>query len=143
MPLVHDTNPLAEAVGLVEDVRREDDGKAGPRSVGEIVEDPAPGQRIETDGRLIEEQELHVMHQLPRDLEPSPLPSGEGPRLLFPVVTQLEQFEHLLGPGLGRLPPHPPEERVEAQVLLDRYEIERFRLEHHSYAGPLGAAAGA
>jgi hypothetical protein len=105
---VHDPDPVAEAVRLVEDVGREDDREPSAGALREIVEDAVPGERVQAHGRLVEEEELHVVHQLSRDLEPPALAAGERPRLAVAEFAELEQGEHLLGTAFCQLPRDAP-----------------------------------
>src|SRR5262245_4600859 len=74
-PRVHDRDAIAESFGLVEVVRREDDGHLPPatQSVDE-VEKLVPDEWIQTDGRLVEEQDLGLGEEGPGELQPTALP---------------------------------------------------------------------
>src|SRR5262245_46774779 len=72
---VHDRDAIAESLGLVEVVRREDDGHLAPptQSVDEI-EKLVPDEWIQTDGRLVEKQDLGLGEEGPRELQSTALP---------------------------------------------------------------------
>ncbi len=97
-PVVHDHDSLGHRIGFVEVVRREEDGHAGLLAQAQdVVPEVRAVLRIEPRGGLVEEQERRPMDQPERNVEPAPLPTGEGHDLLVGLVGELELLEQLVG----------------------------------------------
>src|SRR2546427_3493461 len=75
--VVYDRDPVAEVLRLLEDVGREEDREAVVDPLLEIVQGVPPHYGVEPDGGLVEEEEVHVVDELARYLQPPPLPGGE------------------------------------------------------------------
>ena len=79
---------VAEALGLVEAVRREEDRDAALAELVNQLVDVASGDRIQARRRLVEEQHLRVAEQRPRQGDPLTEPLGQrtaGPCSLLAV----------------------------------------------------------
>ena len=68
---VEDRDAVAEPLGLVETVRREEDRDPAPAEPVDQLVDVASGDRIQAGGRLVEEQHLRVAEQRPRQARPA------------------------------------------------------------------------
>jgi len=96
------------------------------------------GLRVETGGRLVEEDQTRHVDQAQRDVEPAPLAAGQGLHLGVGLVGQADQGDHLV----DRQPPgvHPPvelDQLARAEVLVDP-----GLLEHDADAFAVVAPAG-
>ena len=94
LTVVHDRHAIAELLGFVHVVRRQQDRAPGPLElVDEIPELPA-GLRIESGRRLVEEQEVRIADERAGEREPLLLAAGEraDPRVaLFLKLHQPDQ----------------------------------------------------
>ena len=71
VPAVHERDPLAQAVGLVHVVGREQDGHAALLAqLGDEVPHGAAGDRVEADRRLVEDQQPRAVDERLRELQP-------------------------------------------------------------------------
>ena len=67
VPLVHDRDSIAKDLGLIEVVRgQEDRGSAGLDASDELPE-IAPRLRVQSRRRLVEKQDLRLVHERGRD----------------------------------------------------------------------------
>jgi hypothetical protein len=84
---------------------------------------PQPGDRVgvQVVGRLVEQQGLRAREQDPRQLDPAPLPTGEGPqRLPQHALGQPQRGGDRRGLGLRGIPTLGVELRVQPRVLAHR-----------------------
>ena len=101
--VVHDRDAVAEPLGLVEVVRREQDRHpAARRAGGDHVEQLVADARVEPDGRLVEEQHLRLGDERAGDLEPPPLAAAVGPDRPVDELGEAERVGEL-----GDAPPPP------------------------------------
>ncbi len=77
LPLVDDRDPVAEPLGLVHVMGREDDVRPPFAQVADHVPELAARLRVEARRRLVEEQELGVADQRRRDGQPLLLAAGK------------------------------------------------------------------
>src|ERR1700728_337974 len=102
----------------------------------------APALRVQASGRLIKEQHGGPVHERPDDLQPAPLPSGQGPDMSPEQIGEIQNVSHVLylAAVAGRHQPvrrppgvEPVEHGVQPDVLLGgQVEVERRLLEHHA-----------
>ena len=90
--VVHDDEPVAELLGLVHVVRRDDERDALALEPEQPVPQHVPRLWVETGGRLVEEQHLGVVHEAAGDGEPALHPARER---LDPVVAPLGELGEL------------------------------------------------
>jgi hypothetical protein len=77
---VDDRDPVAQALGLVEQVGGEDDGHPGAvPQPGDQIEEVGPDARVEPDGRFVQEEDARTREQGAADLEPAALAAAVGP----------------------------------------------------------------
>ena len=152
---VDDRDPVGELVGLVEVLGGEQDRAA----VGDQLADRGPHlaarARVETGGRLVEEDQRRPADQADREVEPAAHATGELGDLPVRGVLQRELGEQDRGalPGLGLGQPEQPAEQHQVlgggQVLVDRGVLpgDTEQLTHLVRVGPdvdaedLGVAA--
>ena len=79
---VDDVDIVREALGVVHQVRRQDDPHAAVAQFGDQVEDHLAGLRVQAGARLVEEQNFRVAHQRRGKGEPLLLPAGQAPHEL-------------------------------------------------------------
>ena len=135
LAVVDDREPSAEQVGLFHVVRREQDRRAGPVELADRLPQREAALRVETRGRLVEEQHVGTMGDRPRDLQPLRHAARERVRRRLGAVRELELLEQLVCPDLRR--PRAPSEvpAVVDEVLDDGARaVERVELRHHSDA---------
>ena len=73
-----------------------------PRAqVGDVGPEVGARLRVETGRRLVEEDELRVVHETHRDVEPAALAAGHRLRLAGPHALEVELVEELLARALG------------------------------------------
>src|SRR5207253_8148076 len=81
--LVHDRDPVAESLGFVEVVGREQDRYVAARAqLLDHVEQLVPDAGIETHRRLVEKEHSRIREEGARNLEPAPLTAAvraDGP----------------------------------------------------------------
>ena len=101
-PLVHDREPVAKALGLVEVVGREQDRRfRAVAEPGDHVEQLGPDPWVEPDGGLVEEQHLGARNERPCDLEAAPLAAAVGPGWPWEQFGEAEALRQILD-SLGR-----------------------------------------
>src|SRR4029079_8712529 len=86
------------------------------------------GLRVETDGRLVEEQHPRGVQQPTRDLEAPGHPAREGGDAARAPIPQLHHLEDVLEALLGRVARHAVQLRVEPEVLLRREVLVERRV---------------
>ena len=75
---IDDGDALAPPLRFLEVVRREHDRHTGPLELGQHLVDPLPALRINADRRLVEQDELRLMHEAAGDVEPAAHAAGEA-----------------------------------------------------------------
>src|SRR5437867_4142662 len=105
--LVHDDEAVAELLGLVHVVRREDKRGAALLQAVEAVPDKVPGLRVEARRRLVEEHELRLVDQAAGDRQAALHAAREMLDDVAAALGQLDEVEELVGaaPGLGPFEP--------------------------------------
>ena len=90
--MVHDREPVAQDLGLLHVVGREQHGPTLVLRPRTMSHSERRAGRIETGGRLVEEDELGVVDERQRHGQPLPLPARE---LLAPGVAALPELEEV------------------------------------------------
>ena len=100
--VVDDADPVRELVGLLEVLRGEEDRHA------ELVVEPAhlvphagPADGIEAGGRLVEEQDLGVVHERGREVEPALHAARVGADRAVERVAEVDQLAELARPAVA------------------------------------------
>ena len=96
LAVVHDRHAVAEPLGLVHVVRRQQDRPAGALElVDEIPELPAR-LRIEAGRRLVEKQQVRIADERAREREPLLLSARERADARVALLLELHQRDHLV-----------------------------------------------
>ena len=120
LAVVHDRDPVAQAVGLEHVVRRQQERRPQLPQLDDPLPEEQPRLRVEPRRRLVEHEQLRLVHQRPGDHQPL----GHPARVLVDLVglppAQAEPVEQLERP-LAPVPPRRAEVgSVEGQVLERR-----------------------
>jgi hypothetical protein len=89
-------DPVRKTVGLVEVLRREEDGDAVPDQFADRLPHRPAAARVQARGGLIEEDDLGTADQGHREVEPAPHPAGQGRRGLVRGFGQVEPLDELV-----------------------------------------------
>ena len=137
LPVVDDGDAVA-VLRLVHVVRGEENGDVlALLEVVDVLPDGRPGLRVESHGRLVEEQHAGRVQQSAGDLQPALHAARVGGHLGLPAVPQVHHVEYELHPGVQLGPWHAVQVGVEAQVLLaGEVAVERRVLEHQADVAP-------
>ena len=95
--VVHDDEPVAQLLGLVHVVRRDDEGDALALEPEQPVPQHVSRLRVEPGGRLVEEQHLGVVHEAARDGEPALHPARQRLDPVVAALGELGELEQLVG----------------------------------------------
>ena len=104
LAVVDDGDPVAERVGLVEVVGGEEDGHALVAQPAHLVPHVGAALRVEAGGRLVEEDDLRLVDDAERDVDPAPLAAGVGLALAVGVLGELEGVQRVGGAPLAPRP---------------------------------------
>jgi hypothetical protein len=119
-PAVDDQHAVTERIGLLEVVRREEDGRAAiVAQAAHVLPHVRARLRIEPGGRLVEEQQAGLVDQAHRDVEPPPLTAGERLRPALPGIRQLELLEQRVGASRRDVGVDAVEQRLIDEFLAD------------------------
>ena len=128
---VHDHEAVAELLGLVHVVRREDERHALLLQPVEPVPERVAGLGIEAGRRLVEEQELGARDERAGDRQPPLHPARERVDLRVAAVGELDEVEQLGRPPGDDVAREAEEAAVDLEVLPDEeLEIEVVLLRH-------------
>ena len=100
LAVVHDGDPVAERVGLVQVVRGDEDGHALAAQPADLVPHVRAALRVEAGGRLVEEDDLRLVDDAERDVDPAALAAGVGLALAVGVLGELERLQRAGGAPL-------------------------------------------
>jgi hypothetical protein len=100
--VVDHPDAVAELVGLVQVVRGEHDRGAAGGQVADHLPHLLPARRVQTGGRLVEEQHVRGENQAGGDVEPAAHAAGERLRRLVGRLGQAELLEQFVGALPGR-----------------------------------------
>src|SRR3990172_5553769 len=128
--VLDDVGAAADGKRLAHVVVRDDDADPARAELVDDLLDVRHRERIDPREGLVEEQELRVQHERPRDLDAPPLSPRERIGPLLRLVEEPELREELLQPLAPR-----------AAVLLDGLE-DRHHVVRHRYAAEHGGVLG-
>ena len=94
--MVHDDEPVAELLGLVHVVRRQDERHAALLQPVEAVPDDVAGLRVEAGGRLVEQQQLGLVDERAGDREPALHAARQRLDLVAGTLGELDEVEQLV-----------------------------------------------
>src|SRR4028119_595174 len=128
---------LAERLGLFQVVRREQDGHPAAVQLPDVAPQAVAQLDVNTRGRLVEEEDLRVVHEGPGEHHAPLHPAGEGVRPLVPLLDEAEPFEQLRSLVFGLLLRDAVVAGVEDEDLLDGKElVEVYLLRRDAYHAP-------
>jgi hypothetical protein len=113
--LVDDDEAVAQLLGLVHVVRRQDERRAALLQPEQAIPQHVARLRVEPRRRLVEEQDARVVDEAAGDREAT-LHAAREPRPCSSLVLELREREQLLG-LLGRPPREPEVAAVDVEVL--------------------------
>ena len=130
LAMVHDRDVVAEPVGLVHVVRRDEHGElALLLDVAQHLPHRHARHRIEAGGRLVEKEHARLVDEPARDLHAPPHAAREILDLLVGPLRQLDRLEQFADEAVAALARHAVELRVDEQILAHaEFEIARHRL---------------
>jgi hypothetical protein len=137
LAVVHHHQPVAQLLGLVHVVGGQHQGHALVLEPVQPVPQHVPGLRVQSGGRLVQQQDLRVVDQRPGDRQPALHAAGQRFDLVLGPVGQLGEVQQLLDLG----PQHPlgnaEVPAVDVEVLPDgEFQIEVVLLWDHAEPGP-------
>jgi hypothetical protein len=98
--VVHDRDPVAEAVGLLHVVRGEHDRHAALVQRPDAVPQEEPGLGVEVVGRFVQEQHVRLVHQGPAQHDALLQATGEPVQLVLAPGGQAQLLQQPVGAGL-------------------------------------------
>ena len=122
-PRVNDRHPVAEALGLVHEVRDQHDRRATVADRLDELPGDVTGARVEPGGHLVEKHDLGLADEGQGDEQPLPLPAGEARKRSVPLLGEpplLHQQPPVGRPGCDR--------REEVERLPDADVVGQARL---------------
>jgi hypothetical protein len=125
---VDDREAVAQLVGLLKVLRRQEHRRAMPVDPAQLVPDRQPARRVQPRGRLVEEQHLRLVHERRREIEAALHAAGVA--LDHPVrgVLELDQREQLPRARRGLRRAEPEQPAVQDQELAARLARIQSRL---------------
>ncbi len=132
--VVDDLEVIAEPLGLVHEVRGEDDGLALAQQHAQLLPHLVARLRIEAGGRLVEEDEVGIVHQGAREHEASLHAAGELLDAAVGARFQRREFQQPRDARLHLRAAQPEIAPVDDQVLAHgEIRIEVVDLRHHAH----------
>ncbi len=122
-PVVEDGDPAGELIRLVQVLGREEDRDPIGHEVADDLPHGEAAARVETRGRLVEEDDARVAHQGHREVEPATHAARVRGCRLRPRLHQVELLEQLRAPPPALRSPQVAQVRHEVQVLLAGEEV--------------------
>ena len=131
LAVIHDADAVAELVGLLHVVRRQDDRLAGVVQAADDLPEADPALRVEAGGGLVEEQDRRVVEDRARDHQPLGEAARERHHRRLGALGEVELDEQVVGGGARGGGAHAEEAAVEVEVLPHgERAVERVRLRH-------------
>ena len=114
---VDDADAICELLGLFEVLRGQEDRRALRLQMTDLAPQRRAARRVETGGRLVEEQHPRAMHERHREVEPATHPARVGAEPPVGRVHQFDALEQLVGADARLAPAQPVQRALEAQQL--------------------------
>src|SRR5688500_8771171 len=109
-----------------------------------MVDQELPACDVESDRRLVEQEQVWIVEQGAGDLDATTLPAGKSAVLFATPLLPLQACRFVRGALLRAPPGHAAQLRVIGQVLRDReVEVERRLLEDEAHAAQRRRRLGA
>ncbi len=122
---------LAEPLDKVQLMRAEDDRHPARRPLEQDLAEHVHPDRVEAGERLVEDQELGVVHQRGRELGALLVAVGQLVQTRPAAVTEAEPLEPAVGVGLCPVPRHPVEPGEVHELLAHPHpRVQPARLRH-------------
>src|SRR5256714_1638808 len=125
LAVIHDGDPVAQRVGLFEVVRGDEDRHALAAQPPYLVPPVRAALRVEAGGRLVEEDDLRLVDDAERHVDPAALAARVGLALAVGELGELEASDRARGefpgPGLG----DPVEPGLQDQLLACGHGVPR------------------
>ena len=102
-PAADQRDLLAERLGLLEVVRREQDRRPLLVQAADVAPELVAQLDVDAGGRLVEDHEARLVQQRAGEQQPAAHPAGELRRAHVALGAQVEDVDHLLG-ALARPP---------------------------------------
>ena len=101
---VHDGDPIAELVGLLHVVRRQDHrpGRILPHPAPDLGADVAGGAHVEGDGRLVQENDAWVGHQTAHEAHLLTHTAGEAGDLAVGHLGEAQPLQEIVDAAARR-----------------------------------------
>src|SRR5262249_30918803 len=119
-PLVHDDDPVAEALRLLHVVRRIEDCLPTPRQLADRVEYPVSRLRVHAHGGFVQEQQARGVQQAAGEVETPLHSSGVCGDPVLAARKETDEVEQLVRTLPDRNPTETVEPAEEAQILVPR-----------------------
>ena len=137
LALVHHHQPVAELLGLVHVVGREHQRDTALFEPVEAIPQHVAGLRVETGGRLVEQQQFGLVDQRPGDRDAPLHATGQRLDLAVGTVGELHELEQLVRAPLAFGARDVEVAAVQDHVVGDRQLlVELVHLRHHAHPGP-------
>jgi hypothetical protein len=134
--LVHDHEPVAELLGLVHVMGRQDERDTSLLEPVEAIPQQVPRLRIQPGRRLVEEEHRRFVDQRPGNRQAPLHPARQRLDLVVGAFGQLRELEQLVGPAVDLRPLEPEVATVDHEVLADgQLGVKGVLLRHDAEAG--------
>src|SRR4051794_22988724 len=111
-PLLDDRHAIAQGLGLVEVVRRQEHRLAELLERAHDVPRRTARCRVEAGRRLVEEDQLRVAHERQGEVEAAQLPAAERPRVRIRLLGEAGELEDLVHVARGGVEAGPMRDRL-------------------------------
>ena len=129
--VVHDRDPVTQAVRLLHVVRGQQDGLPGPVELAEHVPQRQPTLRVKAGGGLVEEEHRRAVEDRAGHHQPLGHAAGQGVHRGLGPLGQLEPVEQFVGQAAGLARADAEQAAVEIEVLPHgELPVERVLLRH-------------
>ena len=135
--MVHDHEPVAQLLGLVHIVRRQDQRDAALLEPEQPVPHHVPGLRVQPGGGLVEDQDLGLVDERAGDRQAALQAAGQRVDLVPGPVRELDEIKQRVGPLPDEAAGQAEVPAVDEQVLPDgQLDVEGVLLRDHAEPGP-------
>jgi hypothetical protein len=131
--MIHDRDPAAQALGLLHEVRREDQRASLLCQLAQPLPDQVARLRVQPGSRLVHEEDLRVIDEGPRKRQAPLHPARERPDRRVRPSVQAGKLQQPRNPGLDLRVLHAEVAAIYGEVLGDRkVGIQVVELRHHA-----------
>ncbi len=129
--VVDDRDALGELIGLLQVLRGQQHGRSVVVESSDLLPQRDPTHRVESGGRLVEEQDRRLVDQRQREVETAPHPARVGADSAIAGRGEADPFEQFVGLGVVLRLRQAVEHRLEVQELaaghqrIDRRVLQR------------------